>query len=420
MEFEPENASQNSDKSESKFDDTLNEVKESSLKIFQQPESIATSRLKRHIQKSVCLVISGSSLLKEVHIGIPNTRVSEGTLSLSSSRYDDAWKVYEAMEANNVQPDYVTYSLIITIMRKTGRSAKDAWEFFERMNRKRVKWSAEVLGAIIKSFSDEGLKKPLLSNQKWRRKGFHQIPCRRMQPEIVKKLLLDMQDMGLKPNAKSYTCLISAYGRQKKMCDRAADAFLRMKKVGLKPTSHSYTSLIHAYSISGWHEKAYIAFEDMSVCRSKDVISEFGKIGLQPIVMTYNMLMNAYARGGLHQNLPQLLKDMAALNLKPDSVTYSTMIYAFVRVRDFMRAFYYHKQMVKSGQVPDVKSYEKLRAILDVKAAKQNKRDRSAILGIINSKMGMVKTKRKTNKDEFWKYKTKHHKTPDVAYGDQQ
>ncbi|XP_022737844.1 pentatricopeptide repeat-containing protein At5g50280, chloroplastic [Durio zibethinus] len=443
---------------------------------------------------------------------------------LCSKRYDDAWTVYEAMEANNVQPDHVTCSIMITIMRKTGRSAKDAWEFFDRMNRKGVKWSAEVLGAIIKSFCDEGLmNEALIIQTEMEKKGVpsntivyntlmdaysksnrieeveglfaemkakHLMPTsatfnvlmdaysQRMQPEIVEKLLQEMQDMGLKPNAKSYTCLISAYGRQKKMSDRAADAFLRMKKVGLKPTSHSYTSLIHAYSISGWHEKAYIAFEHMrregikpsietytalldafrrvgdtqtlmkvwklmisekiegtrvtfntlldgfakqgQYIEARDVVSEFGKIGLQPTVMTYNMLMNAYARGGQHQKLPQLLKEMAALNLKPDSVTYSTMIYAFVRVRDFKRAFYYHKQMVKSGQVPDAKSYEKLRAILDAKAAKQNKRDKSAILGIINSKMGMVKAKRKTKKDEFWKNKKKHRKTPDVAHSGQQ
>ncbi|MBA0674177.1 hypothetical protein Goari_015787 [Gossypium aridum] len=442
---------------------------------------------------------------------------------LCSKRYNDAWEVYEAMEANNVKPDHVTCSTMITIMRKTGGTAKDSWQFLDRMNRKGVKWSVEVLGSIMKSFCDEGLKnEALIIQSEMEKKGVHSntvvyntlmdaygksnqieeveglfaemkmkglMPTsatfnilmdaysRRMQPEIVEKLLVEMQDMGLNPDVKSYTCLISAYGRQKKMSDRAADAFLRMKKVGLKPTSHSYTSLIHAYSISGWHEKAYTTFEDMQreglkpsietytalldafrragdtqrlmkvwklmmsekikgTCvtfnilldgfakqgqyiEARDVISEFGKIGLQPTVMTYNMLMNAYARGGQHLKLPQLLKEMMVLDLKPDSVTYSTMIYAFVRVRDFKRAFYYHKQMVKNGQVPDVKSYEKLRSILDVKAAKQNKRDKSAILGIINSRMGMVKAKRKTKKDEFWKNKKRNHRTPDVAHDGQ-
>ncbi|KAK9278184.1 hypothetical protein L1049_027744 [Liquidambar formosana] len=439
---------------------------------------------------------------------------------LCSGRYDDAWKVYEEMETNNVRPDHVTCSIMITIMRKNGRSAKDAWEFFERMNRKGVKWSLEVLGALIKSFCDEGLRKEaLIIQSEMEKKGIssnviiyntlmdahskaNQIEeaeglfvemkakglmptsatynilmdaySRRMQPEVIENLLLEMQDMGLDPNAKSYTCLISAYGRQRRMSEMAANAFLRMKKVGIKPTSHSYTALIHAYSVSGWHKKAYMAFENMQregvkpsvetytalldafrragdtqtlmkiwkwmindkiggtrvtfnilldgfakqghYVEARDVISEFGKIGLQPTVMTYNMLMNAYARGGQDSKLPQLLKEMAALNLKPDSITYSTMIYAYVRVRDFKRAFFYHKKMVKSGQVPDAKSYEKLKAILDVKAATKNRKDRSAILGIINSKMGLLKPKKKGKKDEFWKNKNKQPRNRNIVH----
>ncbi|XWS57970.1 hypothetical protein CRYUN_Cryun09bG0219100 [Craigia yunnanensis] len=51
VELEPEDADQNFDESESESDNTLNEVEESSPKTFQQPESIATSRSKRYIQK---------------------------------------------------------------------------------------------------------------------------------------------------------------------------------------------------------------------------------------------------------------------------------------------------------------------------------------------------------------------------------
>ncbi|KAL1368497.1 hypothetical protein HN51_022649 [Arachis hypogaea] len=429
---------------------------------------------------------------------------------LDGGRYEDAWKVYEVMETENIRPDHVTCSIMIVLMRKLGHSAKDAWQFFEKMNRKGVQWSEEVLGALIKSFCVEGLvnealiiqiemeKKGISPNAivyntlmdaycksnhveeaeglfvEMKSKGIKPTEAtfnilmhaysRRMQPKIVEKLLEEMQDVGLKPNVKSYTCVISAYGKQKKMCDMASDAFLKMKKVGIQPTSHSYTALIHAYSISGWHEKAYAAYESMQregikpsietytalldafrragdtqtlmkiwklmmldkiegtrvtfnilvdgfakqgrYMEARDVISEFGKMGLHPTVMTYNMLMNAYARGGRHSKLPQLLKEMENLNLKPDSVTYSTMIYAYVRVRDFKRAFFYHKQMVKTRQVPDLASYQKLRSILDVKAAKKNRKDRSALVGIINSKMGITKVKRQ--KDEFWKHRKKH------------
>ncbi|XP_010555519.1 PREDICTED: pentatricopeptide repeat-containing protein At5g50280, chloroplastic [Tarenaya hassleriana] len=422
-------------------------------------------------------------------------------------RYDDAWKVYEAMETINLREDHVTCAVMITVMRKSGRSAKETWEMFEKMSRKGVEWSEEIFGALVKSFCDEGLKEEALIVQtEMEKKGVRsntivyntlmdaynksgQIEeveglfaemkakglkatdatynilmdayARRMQPDVVEKLLREMEGSGLEPNAKSYTCLISAYGRRKNMSDMAADAFLRMKKVCVKPTSHSYTALIHAYSVSGWHQKAYASFEDMQregikpsietytalldafrrcgdteklmeiwkimmrekvggtrvtfntlldgfakqghYIEARDVVSEFGRMGLPPTIMTYNMLMNAYARGGQHGKLPQLLKEMLALNLKPDSITYSTMIYAYVRVRDFRRAFFYHKMMVKNGQVPDARSYEKLRAILEEKAKTKNRKDRSAILGIINSKFGRVKAKKKGKKDEFWK-----------------
>ncbi|CAJ1933630.1 unnamed protein product [Sphenostylis stenocarpa] len=429
---------------------------------------------------------------------------------LSSGRYEDAWKVYESMEADNVLPDHVTCSIMVIVMRKLGHSAKDAWQFFEKMNGKGVKWGEEVLGALIKSFCVEGLMSEALiilsemekkgvspnaivyntlmdayckSNSveeaegllvEMKAKGIKPTEAtfnilmhaysRKMQPEIVEKLIAEMHDVGLKPNAKSYTCLVSAYGKQKKMSDMAADAFLKMRKNGIKPTLHSYTALIHAYSVGGWHEKAYAAFENMQregvkpsietytalldafrragdtetlmkiwklmrrekveVTRvtfntlvdgfskhghykeARDVISQFGKVGLHPTLLTYNMLINAYARGGRHSKLPELLEEMADHNLKPDSVTYSTMIYAFLRVRDFAQAFFYHQEMVKNGKVMDANSYQKLRAILDVKVAVKNRKDRRSLIGVVRNKMGVVKPKRK--KDELWKYKKRH------------
>lgn len=349
----------------------------------------------------------------------------------------EALIIQSEMEKKGISSNAIVYNTLMDAYCKSNR-VEEAEGLFVEMKAKGIKPTAVTFNILMYAYS------------------------RRMQPKIVESLLAEMKDFGLKPNANSYTCLISAYGRQKKMSDMAADAFLKMKKVGIKPTSHSYTAMIHAYSVSGWHEKAYAVFENMIregikpsietyttlldafrrvgdtetlmkiwklmmsekvkgtqvtfnilvdgfakqglFMEARDVISEFGKIGLQPTVMTYNMLINAYARGGLDSNIPQLLKEMEALRLRPDSITYSTVIYAFVRVRDFKRAFFYHKEMVKSGYVMDISSYQKLRAILDVKVADKNKSDKVAMYGIINKQMGFMKNKRK--KDEFWKYKT--------------
>jgi hypothetical protein len=77
-------------------------------------------------------------------------------------RYDDAWDIFELMEKNNVQPDHLTSSILLNVIKKTKASAKDAWEFFQRMNRKGVNWSLEVADALINIFCCEGLTKEAL------------------------------------------------------------------------------------------------------------------------------------------------------------------------------------------------------------------------------------------------------------------
>ncbi|CAL5044776.1 unnamed protein product [Urochloa decumbens] len=435
-------------------------------------------------------------------------------------RFDGAWEIFELMEKNNVQPDHRTSSIMLNIMKKTEACAKDAWEFFQRMNRKGVKWNLGIGAALINIFCCEGLKKEALiiqsemekrgiasntsiydtlmkayckSNQieeaeglfvEMKQKGLQPTIAtynilmdaysRRLQPEVVELLLLEMPGLNIRPSAESYNCLISAYGRQKKMSEKAEDAFLRMKTDGIEPLSSSYTALLCAYAVNGLHEKAHTIYVDMKreglkptletytalldtlrragdteklmetwktmmdekiggtrvifhmvldclaqhglYLQARDAIYEFGKIGLKPTVMTYNILMNAYGRGGQHYKLPQLLKEMAALELKPDSITYCTMIYAYARVRDFSRAFYYHKQMVRSGQIPDPRSYKKLLSTLDVKAARKNVKDKSALQGITKGKS--VLKPRKEKKDEFWKNRRKRSML-DPTYGHQ-
>jgi pentatricopeptide repeat protein len=118
-------------------------------------------------------------------------------------RYEDAWKVYESMETDNVLPDHVTCSIMIIFMRKLGHSAKDAWQFFEKMNRKGVKWVEEVFGALIKSFCVEGLLSEALI----------------IQSEMEKK--------GISSNAIVYNTLMDAYCKSNRL-EEAEGLFVEM------------------------------------------------------------------------------------------------------------------------------------------------------------------------------------------------
>jgi len=74
---------------------------------------------------------------------------------------------------------------------------------------------------------------------------------KRMQPEIIENLLLEMQGVGLKPNVKSYVCLISAHGRQTKMSDMVADAILEDEE-GCNKAHITFVYCTHPCILSGW------------------------------------------------------------------------------------------------------------------------------------------------------------------------
>uniref|UniRef100_A0A0D9WEQ0 Pentacotripeptide-repeat region of PRORP domain-containing protein n=1 Tax=Leersia perrieri TaxID=77586 RepID=A0A0D9WEQ0_9ORYZ len=87
-------------------------------------------------------------------------------------RYDDAWKIFKLIEENNIQPDHMTSLIVLNVMNKSSTSAKEAWEFFQLMDRKGVKWSLDTCISLIKIFCDEGLKTEALIIQKEKKDEF--------------------------------------------------------------------------------------------------------------------------------------------------------------------------------------------------------------------------------------------------------
>ncbi|CAN0890387.1 Pentatricopeptide repeat-containing protein At5g50280, chloroplastic, partial [Linum grandiflorum] len=393
---------------------------------------------------------------------------------LHCGRYDDACKVFERMKQRNIHPNRVTCEIMISIMRRQGRSAKEQWDFFQRMNRRGFIWSTEVLYALIQSLCQAGLieeaitvlgeveKKGVTPDvaiyitlmAAYRKCGqveeaeglFVEMKARgvkptfrtydllmdgysqKMDPENVERLFKEMHDQGFEPDPTSYKYLFGAYGKQRK--SDMAGAISRLKSAGIKLGSCTYTALIHAYAAYGCPEKGYEVLHEMQLeglkpdidtytalldgfkragdsntlinvwrqmkndgvqvklmtlnnlveCFAKrgcyleatDVVQEFRKLGFRPTVRTYTLLMKAYVLGGQHSELPRLWRDMLSLNLKPNPNTYLTLIYAYVRIGDFTRAFFYHEQMVESGQLPDASLYQRLKQVLATKAATMN------------------------------------------------
>jgi pentatricopeptide repeat protein len=136
---------------------------------------------------------------------------------------------------------------------------------------------------------------------------------RRLQPEVVELLLLEMQGLGLSPNPRSYNCLMSAYGWQKKMSEKAEDAFQKMKMDGVQPLS-SYTALLGAYAVNGLHEKAHTLNVDMK------------REGLEPTLETYTALLHALRRAGDMEKLMETWKSMIDEKIGGTRVTFHMIL----------------------------------------------------------------------------------------------
>ncbi|CAK9171713.1 unnamed protein product [Ilex paraguariensis] len=142
--------------------------------------------------------------------------------------------------------------------------------------------------------------------------------------------LNEMQQKGLKTNAITYTILISAFCNANNI-DKAMALFDEMLKTGCSPDAIVYYCLISSLSQAGRVDDA------------SSVASMMKKVGFD----RKNRLEKAY----------EMLKDLEEAGVKPDSVTYNTLISYFSETGDFRTAHTLMRRMVKEGLVPTVVTY---------------------------------------------------------------
>ncbi|KAG8077189.1 hypothetical protein GUJ93_ZPchr0006g44285 [Zizania palustris] len=106
------------------------------------------------------------------------------------------------------------------------------------------------------------------------------------QPEKAHELFQAMVDEGCAPNLESYTALVSAYSRSGRF-DNALSLLDQMKATpGSRPDVQTYSILIksclHAYD-----------FEQV-----KYLLADMARGGIRPNIVTYNTLIDAYGKQG--------------------------------------------------------------------------------------------------------------------------
>lgn len=107
-----------------------------------------------------------------------------------------------------------------------------------------------------------------------------------------------------------------------KQPEKAHELFLAMIDEGCLVNHESYTALLSAYSRSGLFDKAFYLLEQMK--NTPDC---------QPDVHTYSILIKSCLQVFAFDKVQALLSDMASLGIRPNTITYNTLIDAYGKAK---------------------------------------------------------------------------------------
>ncbi|PKA57781.1 Pentatricopeptide repeat-containing protein [Apostasia shenzhenica] len=131
------------------------------------------------------------------------------------------------------------------------------------------------------------------------------------------------EQLWYRPNSAIYVKLIVMLGKCKQP-ERAHTLFQAMAEEGCVINHESYTALVSAYSRSGLFNEAFSLLENM---KNTDCC--------HPDVQTYSILIKSCLQYSKFDKVLFLLSDMDSLNIKPNTVTYNTLIDAYGKAGRF-------------------------------------------------------------------------------------
>lgn len=110
-----------------------------------------------------------------------------------------------------------------------------------------------------------------------------------------------------------------------KQTERAHTLFQAMVDEGCVANHESYTALLSAYSRSGHFDEA---FSLLDVMRNTD--------GCQPDIYTYSIFIKSCVHIFAFDKAQRLLSDMKNEGIKPNTITYNTLIDAYGKSRRYV------------------------------------------------------------------------------------
>lgn len=266
-------------------------------------------------------------------VGTPSSSNSvarrDDTVARSSAPQDaeNVRYLLKCLTEDKLRPDVVLLNSIISSAAAIG-SSKLAWKVFDTFRRQHVTPNIRTLNQLLVAVGADSstsmldvkgvmreVKKLQLQPDIFTFSSLCDIAADHGDVRMVCSLLQEMRDASIEPNARTWSSIVRA-------CCNAGDlsrarGFLD-ELVETSPESvsvHLYTVLIDAYGKAGKLDTAFELLSDMTAR------------GITPNTHTYSSLVHSCGKAGATDVMMELFAAMQRAGVQPNEVTYSSIIY---------------------------------------------------------------------------------------------
>lgn len=212
--------------------------------------------------------------------GVPQSTVTYNSLMSFETNYKEVAKTYDQMQRAGLQPDVVTYALLINAYGKARRE-EEALAVFEEMLDAGVRPTQKAYNILLDAFAISGMTE---------------------QAQVVFK---SMRRDRCTPDLCSYTTMLSAYVNASDM-GSAEKFFKRIKHDGFEPNVVTYGTLIKGYAKINNIEKMMEKYEEMRLC------------GLRANTTIFTTIMDAHGRNHGFDSAVIWFNEMGSNGILPD------------------------------------------------------------------------------------------------------
>ncbi|PWW74959.1 hypothetical protein C7212DRAFT_345866 [Tuber magnatum] len=268
----------------------------------------------------------------------------------SQSRVQNTFKLQEMMEKAKLEPDTLTYDLLMMAHAQLKRP-EEVEVLFRDLKRSKglVPEMCPDLSVVLADaiLSTEGVPPTVFTYA-------HLLKAYSLKADVegAGRAFTEMREAGVQPNIVVYTTLIQTCLNRREV-PTAWQIFnlMKLKSRATAPDAHTFTLMLHACALEGESERALNLFRDMT-----------NRMKLKPTKETYHALIHALAvRKDYYQEVWRYATEMQQEGFKMDRKVLGTLIHACGKRGDLTRARMLIRHMLGSGKediIPDSATYQ--------------------------------------------------------------